>query len=220
MTDTLIFDLDGTLLSTLDDILDSVNYALGKKGFPLRTYDEVRMMVGNSTTYLMNAALPENHSRQDYEECLESYNEYYIENMYNHTAPYSGIMQMLREAKQRGYKTAVVSNKDDNFTKLQIRRQFGDLIDIAVGKSEGRERKPAPDGVLYALEELGSEKDDSVYIGDTEVDALTAQNSGLVCIGCLWGFRDRRTLEEAGVKYLIGSPSELFSMIKEADNER
>ena len=214
MKDTVIFDLDGTLLNTLDDLTDSVNFALGKMGCPLHTADEVRMMVGNSVIYLIEKALPEGTDKETFDKTLALFESHYQTNMRNKTAPYDGVMSMLEKVTAEGYKTAVVSNKPDVFTKQLVSELFGEYISIAIGRSDDMPRKPAPDTVWHALDLLGSSKENAVYVGDSEVDALTAKNSGMPCIGCLWGFRDRATLESAGAEYIISSPDELTELIK------
>lgn len=214
MIDTVIFDLDGTLLNTLDDLTDSVNFALGKLGYPTHTSDEVRMMVGNSVIYLIEKALPEGTAKAEFEQCLELFEKHYKENMRNKTAPYDGIMQMLADVKSRGYKTAVVSNKPDVFTKQLVAELFGEYISLSIGRSDEMPRKPAPDMVWYAMNQLGSKADTTVYVGDSEVDVTTSINAGVPCIGCLWGFRDKQTLENAGAACLISSPDELIEKLK------
>jgi phosphoglycolate phosphatase len=214
MIDTVIFDLDGTLLNTLDDLTDSVNFALGEMGCPLHTADEVRMMVGNSVIYLIEQALPKGTDKESFDRCLATFEAHYKTNMRNKTAPYDGIMQMLDKLSTAGYKLAVVSNKPDVFTKQLVSELFGQYISIAIGRSDDMPRKPAPDTVWYALDLLQSRRGNAVYVGDSEVDVLTAKNSGMPCIGCLWGFRDRETLESAGAEYIISSPDELEKLIK------
>lgn len=214
MIDTVIFDLDGTLLNTLDDLTDSVNFALGEMGCPLRTADEVRMMVGNSVVYLIEKALPEGVDKETFDKTLALFESHYQTNMRNKTAPYDGIMPMLEKVKADGYKMAVVSNKPDVFTKELVSELFGEYIPLAIGRSDDMPRKPAPDMVWYALDLLKSEKENTVYVGDSEVDAVTSKNAGLPCIGCLWGFRDRETLESAGAEYIISSPDEFVGLIK------
>ena len=214
MIDTVIFDLDGTLLNTLDDLTDSVNYALRQMGCPERTKEEIRLAVGNSLDYLIEKALPEGHTEQDHAQCKAIYADHYRGNMQNKTAPYAGVNAMLRALSEAGLKMAVVSNKSDEFTKALVAQLFGKYIHTAVGQVYTRARKPAPDGVLYALELLGANKANAVYVGDSEVDALTAKNAGLPCVGCLWGFRDRETLTKAGVSVMIETPVELLAAIK------
>ncbi len=214
MIDTVIFDLDGTLLNTLDDLTDSVNFALRQMRCPERTKEEVRLAVGNSLNYLIEKVLPDGHTEQDHARCKAIYAEHYRGNMQNKTAPYAGIDQMLRALHEAGLKMAVVSNKSDEFTKALVAQLFGEHIKTAVGQVDSRARKPAPDGVFYALELLGSDPQNAVYVGDSEVDALTAKNAGLPCIGCLWGFRDRETLTKAGVSVMIDAPAELLAAIQ------
>lgn len=214
MIDTVIFDLDGTLLNTLDDLTDSVNYALGEMGCPIHTADEVRMMVGNSVVYLIEKALPEGVDKETFDKTLALFESHYQTNMRNKTAPYDGIMPMLEKVKADGYKMAVVSNKPDVFTKELVSELFGEYIPLAIGRSDDMPRKPAPDMVLYAMDKLGSNKNTTVYVGDSEVDAITSKNAGLPCVGCLWGFRDRETLESAGAEYIVSSPDELVGLIK------
>ena len=214
MIDTVIFDLDGTLLNTLDDLTDSVNFALDKAGCPLRTANEVRMMVGNSVVYLIEKALPEGVDKETFDKTLALFESHYQTNMRNKTAPYDGIMPMLEKVKADGYKMAVVSNKPDVFTKELVSELFGEYIPLAIGRSDDMPRKPAPDMVLYAMDKLGSDKNATVYVGDSEVDAVTSKNAGLPCVGCLWGFRDRETLESAGAEYIVSSTDELVGLIK------
>ena len=214
MIDTVIFDLDGTLLNTLDDLTDSVNFALGEMGCPLHTADEVRMMVGNSLICLIEKALPAGADKETFDKTLALFQAHYQTNMRNKTAPYSGIMSMLEKIKAEGYKTAVVSNKTDAFAKQLVSELFGEHIPFAIGRCDDMPRKPAPDTVWYTLGVLESKKENAVYVGDSEVDVLTAKNAGMPCIGCIWGFRDRETLEAAGAEHIISSPDELVNLIK------
>ena len=214
MKDTIIFDLDGTLLNTLDDLTDSVNYALAEIGLPLHTSDEVRMMVGNSVIYLIEQAMLPNTDKAQFDRCFAVFEAHYKDNMRNKTAPYDGVMQMLADVTQAGYKTAVVSNKPDVFTKQLVSELFGDYITLAIGRSDEMPRKPAPDMVYHAMKLLASEAGTTFYVGDSEVDVKTSINAGVPCIGCLWGFRDRETLESEGADYIISSPDELIELIK------
>lgn len=214
MKDTVIFDLDGTLLNTLDDLTDSVNFALGEMGYPLHTTDEVRMMVGHSVIYLIEQALPKGTDKARFDRCLATFEAHYKTNMRNKTAPYDGVMQMLDKLSTAGYKLAVVSNKPDVFTKQLVSELFGQYISIAIGRSEDMPRKPAPDTVWCALDLLNSRRENAVYVGDSDVDVLTAKNAGMPCIGCLWGFRDRETLESAGAEYIVSTTDELVDLVK------
>ena len=214
MNNTVIFDLDGTLLNTLDDLTDSVNFALGEMGYPLHTADEVRMMVGNSVIYLIEQALPDGTDKEIFDKTLALFESHYQTNMRNKTAPYDGVMQMLDKLSTEGYKLAVVSNKPDVFTQELVSELFGDYIPLAIGRSETIARKPAPDMLELAMKQLGSDPDSTVYVGDSEVDVETSINAGVDCVGCLWGFRDRETLESAGAEFIISSPDELVGLIE------
>ena len=214
MKNTVIFDLDGTLLNTLDDLTDSVNFALGEMGYPLHTADEVRMMVGNSVIYLIEQALPDGTDKEIFDKTLALFESHYQTNMRNKTVPYDGVMQMLDKLSTAGYKLAVVSNKPDVFTKELVSELFGKYIPLAIGRSETIARKPAPDMLELAIKQLGSDPDSTVYVGDSEVDVETSINAGVDCVGCLWGFRDRETLESAGAEFIISSPDELVGLIE------
>lgn len=214
MKNTVIFDLDGTLLNTLDDLTDSVNFALGEMGYPPHTADEVRMMVGNSVIYLIEKALPDGTDKEIFDKTLALFESHYQTNMRNKTVPYDGVMQMLDKLSTAGYKLAVVSNKPDVFTKELVSELFGDYIPLAIGRSETIARKPAPDMLELAMAQLGSDHESTVYVGDSEVDVKTSINAGVDCVGCLWGFRDRETLETAGAEYIISSTDELVNLIK------
>ena len=211
--DTVIFDLDGTLLNTLDDLTDSVNSALKRHGFPGRTIDEVRRFVGNGVERLMALSVPEGTEEAIYRDCLADFKKHYSGNMRSKTAPYDGIMALLKQLKEAQYKVAVVSNKFDAAVKELCRDYFGAYIDAAIGESPDTARKPAPDIVGKALLELGSAPSAAVYVGDSEVDAETAKNAGLLFIGVTWGFRSREVLERQGVSWIIDRPEELPDII-------
>lgn len=179
MKDTIIFDLDGTLLDTLDDLMDSVNFALSRQGFPLRSKTEIRNFVGNGIRLLMERAVPENADGNIFEICFKDFCDYYKAHMEDKTAPYDGILDMLSVLKNEGFKTAIVTNKADFAAQDLCRRIFGDRIGLIVGSVDGRPNKPAPDGVYYALETLGSSAETAVFVGDSDVDILTAKNASL-----------------------------------------
>lgn len=212
--DTVIFDLDGTLLNTLEDLTDSVNYALSLHGFPCRKIEEVRSFVGNGVAILMELSLAGGRDNPQYEKCLADFRRHYSENLQNKTEPYNGIMELLEQLSKDNIKMAIVSNKFDKAVKGLNQVYFGEYIKVAIGESEGVSRKPAPDTVLKALEELGSTADKAVYVGDSEVDAKTAKNSGIMFVGVTWGFRDREVLEQEGADYIIDKPQELLGIIE------
>lgn len=208
---TYIFDLDGTLLDTIQDLATSVNYALCQCRMPERTLDEVRRFVGNGVRLLMIRAVPDGEDNPRFQEAFDIFRSHYLEHSLDTTAPYPGIMEMLQRLKANGKRLAVVSNKFDTATKELIRHFFGNLIEVAIGENEaaGVRKKPAPDTVNEALRQLGVGKEDAVYVGDSDVDIQTARNSGLPCISVLWGFRDREFLLENGATTFVQSPDNI-----------
>jgi phosphoglycolate phosphatase len=211
--DTVIFDLDGTLLDTLEDLTDSVNFTMALYGYPLRTVGEVRQFVGNGAGRLIELSIPGGTHSADYTKSLEAFRRHYTSNMQNKTKPYDGIVELLRELTGQGCRIAVVSNKIDTAVKGLCRIHFGENIQAAIGDSERVIKKPSPDMVFEALRELGSSANRAIYVGDSEVDAETAQNAGLPLVGVTWGFRDRGVLESAGADYIINKPDELMSIV-------
>lgn len=213
MKKTVIFDLDGTLLNTLDDLADSTNYALSKFGYPTRTIEEVRQFVGNGVAKLIERAIPEGKNNPNFEKCLSIFKENYAQNMYNKTAPYNGIIEMLSNLKSKGIKIAVVSNKFDLAVKELCKKYFEGFIDFAAGENEaqGIKKKPAPDTVISVLNEFNFASEDAVYVGDSDVDIMTAKNSQMPCISVTWGFRDEKFLLENGATILINAPSEIYN---------
>lgn len=212
MIKTVIFDLDGTLLNTLEDLKDSTNYALVQFGFPQRSLEEVRHFVGNGVQKLIERAVPAICDKETCKKCLAVFKEHYSQNMYNHTAPYMGILDVLKKLRQNEIKIGVVSNKFDFAVKELCKKYFTDLVDVAIGQADDVPKKPAPDGVFKAMKELRAEKSLTVYIGDSAVDVQTAKNSELPCIGVTWGFRDEKDLDGANV--IVNSPEELIEAIR------
>ncbi len=209
---TYIFDLDGTLLDTLADLAAAVNYALRQHGMPEHTIDDVRRFVGNGVRKLMERAIPDGEKNPDFEATFATFREYYMHHSLDNTRPYPGIIETLEALKEQGCRLAVVSNKMMAATKELCQHFFADTIEVAIGENEaaGIRKKPAPDTVFEALRQLGEEKDSAVYVGDSDVDLETANNSGLPCISVLWGFRDRDFLIQHGAKTFISAPSELL----------
>ena len=213
--DTVVFDLDGTLLDTLDDLMNSVNYALESNGYPARTRDEVRRFVGNGILLLMQRALPSGQEHPDFEKVFAGFKEHYGIHCNDLTKPYDGIMELLELLKEKGVKMAIVSNKADFAVKELSEIYFKGIIPVAIGEkeSEGIRKKPAPDTVMEALRQLGSTTENAVYVGDSEVDLATAENCGMDYILCEWGFREREKLEELGGKVFVKKPSEIADLI-------
>ena len=197
-----IFDMDGTLLNTLDDLAASTNYALAAFGFPARRTDEVRQFVGNGIT-----------SAETQKEVYDTFCAHYNDHAADHTAPYPGIMELLAKLHERGVSCAVVSNKGDFAVQALVEQYFDGAFDFAVGEREGIRRKPAPDTVNAALAHLQVAPCDAVYIGDSEVDVATAAAAHLDCVAVTWGFRSVETLLEAGATLLVSDCDELLDAI-------
>ena len=211
--DVIIFDLDGTLLDTLRDLSESVNYALTLHGYPARSQEEVRSFVGNGVRNLMNKALPGGFENPDFEQVFSDFKAHYAVHFRDLTCPYAGIMELMDELSLRGLRMAIVSNKNDVEVKKLNEIFFGGKFDSAIGERPDVARKPAPDSVLATLEFLGVAKERAVYVGDSEVDVLTARNAGLDCIAVTWGFRSRAELIEAGATVLIDKPMDILNLL-------
>ncbi len=210
MYNTYIFDLDGTLLSTLADLAASCNYALRTNGMPERTLDEVRRFVGNGVKKLMERATPNGLQNPLFDKTLADFRQHYMKHNLDTTCPYEGVMPMLEELQRRGKKVAVVSNKFYAATQELCRHFFGDLVTVAIGEREDIRKKPAPDTVIEALRQLNATAEGAVYIGDSDVDIDTARNAGMPCISVLWGFRDKDFLIEHGATTLVATPQEIL----------
>ena len=215
-----IFDLDGTLLDTLHDLAASVNYALKACDMPQHSIDDVRRFVGNGVRLLMERAVPGGAAHPLFDEVFAAFRQHYMEHSLDTTRPYDGIPELLRALKQKGCRLAVVSNKMMEATQ-ELCAHFFPEIEVAIGEheAEGIRKKPAPDTVREALRQLETSPDSSqggknlgeaVYVGDSDVDIMTARNSGLPCISVLWGFRDRDFLTAHGATTFVSHPSELL----------
>lgn len=209
---TYIFDLDGTILDTLLDLANAVNFAMRSKGYPERTVDEVRSFIGNGIRVLIKRAVPQGTGDEDYEQALEIFTKYYLEHIADYTKPYDGIIDVINELKGKGCKTAVVSNKAHFAAQAVVKEFFGDIFDAVTGKKDEFPSKPEPDSLLYTIGLLGSEKEQCIYIGDSDVDVLTAHNAGLPCIGVTWGNRDEDVLLASGAEYIARTPSDILKI--------
>lgn len=207
---TYIFDLDGTLLDTLQDLANAVNHAMREMNYPERTVDEVRRFIGNGIRMLIKRAAPQDISVEDYEKTLAVFTAYYLDHIADFTKPYDGIAEVIETLKSKGCKVAVVSNKADEAAKKVVKDYFGDIFDMVVGKMDRFPSKPEPDSVLYVIETLGADKDKCIYSGDSEVDVQTAHNAGLPCVGVTWGNRDVSELIAAGAEYIVEKPNEIL----------
>ena len=216
MYSTYIFDLDGTLLDTLQDLANSVNYALRQHGMPEHSIDDIRRFVGNGVRLLMERAVPDGAQNPQFEAAFVTFRQHYMQHSLDTTQPYDGILETIHELKDRGCHMAVVSNKMMAATQELVRYFFPE-IEVAIGENEaaGIRKKPAPDTVVEALQQLGVGKEGAVYVGDSEVDFETACNSGLPCISVLWGFRNRAFLEAHGATTFITRPAELLTFVRQ-----
>ena len=214
MYDTIIFDLDGTLLDTLDDLWLAVNAALEKFTLPLRSKEEVRAFIGDGIVKLMQRASGVCEGER-FDGILAEFKRYYGEHCEDNTKPYDGVVELLKALQAKGIKTAVVSNKADFAVKKLAKGYFDGLLLEAVGENEagGIRKKPAPDSVLAVMERLGADSKATVYVGDSDVDVLTAKNAGVDCICVTWGFRDKEFLLANGATVFVDTPKEILTAI-------
>lgn len=209
----IIFDLDGTLTDTLEDLYISTNHALRSQGLPERRLDEIRRFVGNGVQKLIERAVPNGTEPKLTEKCFEAFRMHYVIHCQDHTRLYPGIASLLMSLHAKGYRMAVVSNKLQTGVTELARTFFQGVIDVAIGEQAGIPRKPAPDMVQAAMAQLGVTASETIYVGDSEVDLLTAANAGLPCISVLWGFRSRDFLLAHGATILAGSPQDVLSLV-------
>ena len=213
--DTVLFDLDGTLLDTLEDLLGAANYTLRTLDYPERTLAEMRSFVGNGAEMQLRRALGERADDETVRRALAIYKPYYAAHCQVKTRPYPGVLELMAELKRRGFRLAIVSNKPDEAVKLLAAECFAGLADAAMGETPSCRRKPTPDMVDAALAELGANKARAVYVGDSEVDVQTAKNAGMACISVCWGFRDREQLVQAGAVEIAASAGELLTLLEQ-----
>ena len=210
----VVFDLDGTLLNTLDDLRDIVNHTMRKFGYPERTLDEVRAFVGNGVAKLLELSLPDGRNTPGFDGILKYCRGYYDIHPGDGTKPYDGVCEVIERFQSAGLKVAVVSNKIHAASVL-LCKKFFPTVDTVCGEreSEGIKRKPAPDSVFAAARDMGVDISECIYVGDSEVDIATAHNAGIKCVSVLWGFRDREVLETAGADFFAENTDELFEII-------
>lgn len=211
---TVIFDLDGTILNTLEDLTDSLNMILNSEGYPIKNAEDVKTFVGNGYRQLIEKALPQKTQASEIDRCTELFRKVYYGNIANKTKPYDGIVPLLQKLKNSGIQIGVVSNKMDEATKEACRYYFDGYIDVAIGDNPTRRRKPAPDNVYEALMQLGAEKQSTLFVGDSNIDVQTAKNADLVCIGVTWGYRSRNVLISQGADFIIDRPEELLDLMQ------
>ena len=208
----IVFDMDGTILNTIEDITLCVNYILEKYGMPIRTVEEVKFFVGNGLLKTLKRSVPDDCSDDMIERIYPEFTAYYKEHSNINTKPYEGIVEVIKELRRRGYKTAVVSNKRDEAVSSLCEIFYKDVFDISLGDKDGMKVKPAPDMVHYVLNELGVKNDEAVYIGDSDVDIMTAVNSEMDYISVSWGFRSREFLIEHGAGIIVDEPVKLLDL--------
>lgn len=207
---SVLFDMDGTVLDTLDDLCNAVNHTLSYYGYPVISKFQCAQNLGNGARYLIEKSAPEG---VEIDQMLKDYMQYYNEHCLVDTAPYSGILELMNRLKENGVKMAIISNKPDKATKELSRKFFSDIVDFAVGESETVKRKPNPDAVLAAADYFGLKKEECVYIGDTEVDVQTGINAGIDVIAVLWGFRTKEQLMKSGATVFANSSDELLELL-------
>ena len=212
-TKAVLFDLDGTLLNTLDDLTASVAHAMTAMGLEPRTKDEVRAFVGNGARVLCEKCLGEGAAQAKVDELQARFQAHYRDHLNDATAPYPGIVDMLMALRARGVKRGVVSNKFSAASQAVCALYFGDLIDAVVGEEPGVRKKPAPDSLLTVMARLGATPDECAMVGDSPQDMLAAKAAGCRSIGVTWGFRSREALEEAGADVIVDSAEALNAMV-------
>ena len=209
---TIVFDMDGTTLDTLVDLAGAVNYVLTKYHMPIHKLNEFKPFFGNGIRYAFKCAVPRGTSEETIDEMIPIFKSYYDVHCLDNTRPYDGVLELMKILKEHHHKIAIVSNKIDSAVQELYQRFFKQYVDVAIGEKPGINRKPAPDMVYEALKELNSNKNEAVYIGDSEVDYQTAVNSGLDCILVLWGFRSKEQLVDFNTP-LVKTPSEIFTIL-------
>lgn len=217
--ETVIFDLDGTLLNTIDDLTDSINVICQEFGYPKHSIESVKGFVGNGIRKLLERAIPGGTDNSDYEKIYKTFCAYYQKNCRNKTRPYEGIEELLLALKEQGISLGIVSNKNHNAVVKLNDDFFKEAITAAIGQSDNTRKKPAPDTVFEAMKTLNAKKETTVYIGDSEVDKETADNAGILCILVSWGFREREMLEKLGAWKIADSPEQILQIVSGSSND-
>ena len=217
MIKLVVFDLDGTLLDTIEDLGDSVNEVLVARGYPTHSYAEYCFFIGDGMENLIKRSLPDECLNDEYliEEVVKDYREAYTRNWNNKSRPYEGIMECLADLKSRSIISAVLSNKPHHFTEMCVESLIGSKhFEVVLGQREGVEKKPSPDGAIEICNKMKVDPSDVVFVGDTNVDILTGVAAGMTTIGVLWGFREEEELREAGANYIVSNPDEILEVIR------
>lgn len=209
----ILFDLDGTLLDSLLDLQSSLNYMLRRYNMPERNLDQVRDAVGNGLGVLVKKSLPYDVSEQQFSEMLEDFKAYYRAHAYDRTKPYEGVLDMLAQLKKQGVHMACVTNKPQEAADVLYNKYFADTLSFMQGENPPMPRKPDSAPIFAALKKLGASADECVYVGDSEVDKSTADNSGLSCILCTWGFRGKEKCVELSPEYIAERPNDIVKIV-------
>ncbi|MBR5712270.1 MAG: HAD-IA family hydrolase [Lachnospiraceae bacterium] len=217
----VVWDMDGTVLNTLDDLTDAVNHVMRRYGLPESGVEEYRLYFGNGIRQAIRLAVTKaaEVSEETLDEMVEVFREYYDVHCLDQTRPYAGVLEAMKTLKKLGFRMAIVSNKIDSAVQELNARFFAEYVDVAIGEREGVRRKPAPDMVIEALRELGATAEEAVFVGDSEVDYQTAMNAALPCITVLWGFRDREQLEALGAERFAEAPADVVTLLREMKEE-
>lgn len=214
MIQLCVFDLDGTLVNSLEDLANSTNFALEKNGFEAYPTESYRRFVGDGVPMLIKRALGDRDTKEAEQKLLGDFNAFYDAHYADNTRPYDGNLELLEGVKRRGVKSAVLSNKPDNFVKIIMKRLFPEYeFSWVQGKAEGFPKKPDPTALNFILKSLGVSKEEVLYIGDSNVDVFTGKNAGVATCGVLWGFRGREELTAAGADFIVGRPQEILELI-------
>ena len=213
--DAILFDLDGTLLDSLEDMKDSVNHVMREFGFPEHTTEGIRTFVGNGIRRLIERSVPEDTDPRTCEAALKVYRSYYNDHCMIKTKPYDGVPELLAALKKEGFAMAIVSNKNEEAVEEMREHYFGDLVPLAFGQSDAVPKKPDPSMVYAAADRLGIPKERCIYVGDSEVDIETAKNAGIDCITCLWGFREKEFLLAEGARVLAEAAEDILRVVGE-----
>lgn len=214
MINSIIFDLDGTLLNTIEDLANACNYALTTLGYKTHDVEKYKTFVGNGRYKLVERMLPEdNRSVENIEKALELFDSYYEKHMIDMTKPYDGIMEMLDCLISKSINIAVVSNKPHEFTTEVVKNYFGNRFEVVYGHKKNTKEKPDPWAVLEVIDEFKVNKDECLYVGDSEIDINTAKNAGVKSVGVEWGFRGKGELESAGANYIVNKPEQILEIL-------
>lgn len=210
MIDTVVFDLDGTLLNTITDLKNSINRTLIKYNCHIKTEKEILSYVGNGLLKLAKRSFPEYFGSDLFNDFFNDFKNDYLHNYMNNTSVYPGIIEVLSILKEKKYKLAIVSNKADGIVKELANQYFNDIFDLVLGETESIPKKPAPDVIIYVANALNTSISNILYIGDSEVDIETAINANITCLSATWGFRNKQVLLDAGANITIDNPKDIL----------